>query len=244
MTLLSEYCAWRREKRAPSYVSEEGPFYRRNAYTPPPVPAFWTDDRKRRLTFSTVAIGLLVALMTIVGALFTLQTYETTVAAVTWNRIVSVERFAYHHHSGFSENIPPGSEHVVQNGSRLHHYFTTFMLVGKTFIPINNPVYASWYEWDVWDWGHDRDVSETGSTVEASWPEPEKIHLNEGLQPREEERSKRFESYGVTLRYVDGKTVGYEPGPADFREFRIGSKWLVRSAPLRSVQIVRRIEGS
>jgi DNA-directed RNA polymerase subunit RPC12/RpoP len=96
----------------------------------------------------------------------------------------------------------------------------------------DEPVFRPWYTWDVWDWGFNRKIITSGSTIEVKWPSDEEIKLNEGCSPtvsdqgiRELERANRESAYKVVFTEdKNHKIHNYTPKSLnDFQRFHVGS---------------------
>ena len=89
------------------------------------------------------------------------------------------------------------------------------------------PVYDTFYEWDIWQWAHERDATLSGTTSDVSWP---RISPPTELQPGEQEREAgRDESYTVTFTGRKGDSWSYTPKNGDeYQTYRMGSRHRIR----------------
>jgi hypothetical protein len=81
----------------------------------------------------------------------------------------------------------------------------------------DEPVYASWYSWKVWDWGYHRTVTHRGATLTTTWPSEAELAPPAPLGEREQERNHQEASYHVTLQ--DDRGTRYELTPQTLEEF-------------------------
>jgi hypothetical protein len=97
-----------------------------------------------------------------------------------------------------------------------------------------------YYSWNVWRWGHNRNVADQGNTFEITWPSKKRIGLNESVSGRERERSKKKAEYSVKLVDDDGDEHEYKPGGIDeFKKFEIGSRHKLKVSVAGGVSIVK-----
>jgi len=75
----------------------------------------------------------------------------------------------------------------------------------------DEPVYETWYGYRVWDWGEVRVIRASGSGVQTRWPAEDEVALGRDLGDGERERSRRAQTYAVTLREPDGEQHEYAP---------------------------------
>ncbi|MFZ5919113.1 MAG: double zinc ribbon domain-containing protein [Chloroflexota bacterium] len=91
-------------------------------------------------------------------------------------------------------------------------------------------VYQDWCEYTVTDWKPAGEKTATGRDLNPLWPA---ISLN-----AKQRAAERIEVYEVILD-ADGKDYTYRPGSLDqFRQFQIGSKWIVETNALGGVTSV------
>lgn len=89
------------------------------------------------------------------------------------------------------------------------------------------PRYREWYSWKAWEWRHNRDVSETGHSLDVVWPSAEKINLCGTCTEGEQERVTKDDRYSVKFTDTKDKddSWNYTPnGLAEFKTFPMGSK--------------------
>ncbi len=103
----------------------------------------------------------------------------------------------------------------------------------------DQPRYRTWYSWNVWDWGFNRNVVTNGNTIETHWPSPEQIHLGVGLAPQEKEREAgRTEKYNVTFS-AKKDTYQYEPKSlTDSQRFGLGSAHRIKVGVAHGVEVL------
>jgi hypothetical protein len=88
------------------------------------------------------------------------------------------------------------------------------------------PIYADFYEWDFWGWGHNRDAMANGTTSDVRWPDTTPPPLQDGEQERE---SGREESYTVTFTGRKGDSWPYTPKSySEFETYQLGSRHRIR----------------
>jgi hypothetical protein len=66
-------------------------------------------------------------------------------------------------------------------------------------------------------WAPNRTVVASGSVDEPHWPSEDEVRLGQGLEPGEEERAERVETYKVSFRDEDGRV--YERSLEDAETF-------------------------
>lgn len=103
----------------------------------------------------------------------------------------------------------------------------------------DDPVYRTWWAWDVWGWKQNRVVKEDGSTPDARWPSDQRVALGKGLADGEKERQSREEEYSVT--FTDGDdSWKYEPkGYAEFREDAPGTRHRIKVGVAHGVEVMK-----
>jgi hypothetical protein len=92
----------------------------------------------------------------------------------------------------------------------------------------DEPKYAAWYSWKVWDWAFSRQIEKKGTTLETSWPSEAEQKPDGGLAKGEKERVTKKSSYFATL---DNDARSYEVTIAsldDFAKFTPLSRHTVR----------------
>lgn len=265
-----------------------------------PLPSF----NRPWLRSPSPAQAAVAAVLLLTGGLLWLLLHtrdvDAEVRSVSWKRTVHVERWAVHHHDGWS--APGDSFHVRDLGPRVHHY--DHVLVGshsesytvqeacgqdcRTVAPTcyttsrsctsnkngtatcsggdrvcsgggqscstrycsvprtrtvndyqDQPRYRDYYDWDVWEWAHQRDAVSAGATTECSWPSEEQVHVGAGLSEGEREReSGRDAVYAVRLGWKD-ETKEFEPkSEQEFLKFRPGTKHRARVGIVHGVEIL------
>lgn len=106
---------------------------------------------------------------------------------------------------------------------------------------VEQPAYRMWYSWDRWEWVPNRDVHETGSTLEnVSWPSEDKIHLGKNIGPGENERERgRDESFSVVMRDSEDSYTYHPKTESEFGRFSVGSPHHLKVGLATGVEVVR-----
>lgn len=89
------------------------------------------------------------------------------------------------------------------------------------------PRYREWYSWKAWEWRHNRDVFETGHSLDVIWPSEEKINLCGTCTEGEQERITKDDRYSVKFTDTKDKddSWNYTPsGLTEFKTFPVGTK--------------------
>lgn len=105
----------------------------------------------------------------------------------------------------------------------------------------NVPRYQEWYAWRVWDWGHQRDVRASGTSVsDVAWPTDAQIAVGESLATGEKERAlSRGESFSATLAW-DDERFEYKPESVEeFQRFGLGTKHELKVGISHGVELLR-----
>jgi hypothetical protein len=103
------------------------------------------------------------------------------------------------------------------------------------------PRYQDWYGWDIWDWGHNRDVKSQGNDSNVQWPSPGQIRLNEGLNQGEKEREAgRKEQFAVVFSYDKDDTATYKPKSVDeYEKFKPGARYKIKVSVAGGPQVMQ-----
>jgi hypothetical protein len=100
-----------------------------------------------------------------------------------------------------------------------------------------------WYSWNVWRWGHNRTVNETGNSTETFWPADNKVRLNSGLSEGEQERTSRKASYNVVFIDEENEKYKYTPQSlTEFQQFKVGSTHRIKTNLAGSVELAKESE--
>lgn len=105
----------------------------------------------------------------------------------------------------------------------------------------DEPRYEMWCGWRVWEWQHNRDVSESGTDNTPHWPSTEKVGLNSQLPIEgEKERESDEARYEVTFTDAKGKTYEFSPQTLqEFQSFAPGSRHTLRVSALGGVEVLK-----
>ncbi|MCB9591124.1 MAG: hypothetical protein H6719_00205 [Sandaracinaceae bacterium] len=97
----------------------------------------------------------------------------------------------------------------------------------------SEPRYAERFEWHVWRWGHERDVTATGDgTDPPHWPTDGELAPPAPLAEGEQERTTRDESYGATLRTDAGAEEHLTmPSLAAYERLQQQPRWYLGGDP-------------
>lgn len=102
----------------------------------------------------------------------------------------------------------------------------------------DEPVYRTWWAWDVWAWDLNRTVMESGDDLSPFWPSDEKVALERGLGAGEKERRRGQEDYLVTFRDPDDSWRYSPRDEAEFRRFPVGSRHRIKVGLAHGVEVV------
>lgn len=103
----------------------------------------------------------------------------------------------------------------------------------------DQPRYQMWYSWKVWDWGHDRDASTSGTSTEVSWATPEQTHLGIGIESGEKEREASREEWFHVLFAGDGDTWKFDPKSEDeFKRYPVGKKYKIKVRRIGPIEVL------
>jgi len=101
----------------------------------------------------------------------------------------------------------------------------------------DQPRYQDWYSWKVWEWGHNRFLTSSGTTTEVT--DPSESVLPTLAQSEKERLLPPMTEYHVHL--VGGKeSIDYDPGSeVEFSRFNPRSSHSFRVGILRSTELIR-----
>jgi hypothetical protein len=101
----------------------------------------------------------------------------------------------------------------------------------------NEPRYQDWYSWNVWDWGHNRTVVNSGHDIKPFWPPPERLVVP--LGQGEKERQRKEEWYEVQFLEEDGETHSMKPKSfQEFSTYPIGRRVKLRVGLAHGVEVL------
>lgn len=87
----------------------------------------------------------------------------------------------------------------------------------------DEPRYAEYVRFKIWDWGHQRTIPARGTSVtDLRWPE-EEARVGQDLAEGEKERESRSGTYKVTLSYDEDESVTVDVTEGMFGAFPVGS---------------------
>jgi hypothetical protein len=91
----------------------------------------------------------------------------------------------------------------------------------------DQPRYRNWYSWKVWDWGYNRTVKHSGTSIKTSWPKESELVVP--LAEGEQERRRQEASYKVTFSDDEQEKYSIEPKTlSEFRRYDIGSRYKLK----------------
>lgn len=198
---------------------------------------------KNNIKKSTIywVFGVLAAVVLLFAFLFSTKDYEATVTSVAWEREISIESFDKHHESGWTKDP---DAYNVSSYSKVRYHRDVYRTETRTVteyetryrdngngssssytVPItktiteqvydhSEPVYDTWYEYDVDRWTYQRKVTASGTDKDPYWPEYTLTDV-EG-QYGDEREGKRTEKYSVSFQVKINDKVKVFSRSADF----------------------------
>lgn len=176
-------------------------------------------------------IGIAAAVILLFAFLFSTKDYEATIHGVAWEREITIESYEQFHEEGWTK--APDAYNVTSyskirsyrdvyrtetrtvteyetryrdngNGSSSSYTVPITKTVTERVFDHSEPVYDTWYEYDVDRWTYARKVTASGTEKEPYWPE---YTLNDvGGKYGDEREGKRTEHYTVSFKAnINGK---------------------------------------
>lgn len=205
-----------------------------------PSPSPQTTSRPQGKGMSPLLIGILVVVcLGLAGIAFLFSRTDDVIGrvqAVEWERTITVEQLQPANHEDWLDEIPSDGD-LGACTERVHHTQsdpapgatetcgTPYTLdtgtgVGEVVQDCEYQVYADWCEYTVMEWQTADEVVSQGSGYNPLWPQTS--------LDQDQREGERVESYRVTFD-TDGDTYAYGTSNFDrFREFQIGSEWVLQ----------------
>lgn len=108
----------------------------------------------------------------------------------------------------------------------------------------DQPRYRTWYSWKVWDWGHDRTIRASGASLDTRWPSEAELEPKRPLVDREQERSRREESYTVVFSDRKDQWTIRPKSESEFQRFSPGSRFKLKVGLANGVTVLGPNGGS
>lgn len=102
----------------------------------------------------------------------------------------------------------------------------------------DQPRYRTWYSWKVWEWGYNRTVRASGSSMETRWPADSELRPAGTLAPGEQERTRRQEFYSITFSDRKDSWTIKPKSESDFQRFPPGSRFKLKVGIANGVTVL------
>lgn len=101
----------------------------------------------------------------------------------------------------------------------------------------DQPRYRTWYSWKVWEWGYNRTVRASGSSMDTRWPADSELQPV-SLAPGEQERNRRQESYTVVFSDSKDSWTIRPRSESSFHRFPPGSRFKLKVGIANGVTVL------